>query len=343
MPVGAGPFRLVEYVKPEHAETSAGTRRRCILERNPHYWDPNAPTLDGIVATIYPDIWEMPQENADRQRLEIESGTLDIGDARVARQDESPPLDDHSPVVVTGSTNASVRHLVFNPVTEPFNEIEVRRAFVNVAPSAIREDETRATRIVPDSIATWKPAPFANSTAQLNQVAERGLQITMYFHILELAEEMYDAVVATWEDTLDAQVNLEQFQVPDDLPEPPLHELQVAELFIDTAVASPYDVLKSILEAFGTDKMPPRFAELKAQLDEARHNLDAVTRNSEYQRIEQTVLDEAYVLPIYADVGEFEMLVQPWVHGLKYPLPGGSYYKDVWFDETAPTRTLPIQ
>ena len=343
MPVGAGPFRLVEYVKPEHTATSTGTRRRCVLERNPHYWDPNAPTLDGIVATIYPDIWEMPQENATRQRLEIDSGTLDIADARVARQDEPRPSDDHSPIVVKGSTSASVRHFVFNPTVEPFNEIEVRRAFVNVAPSAIREDETRATRIVPDSIATWKPAPFANSTAQLNQVAERGLQITVYFHILELAEEMYDAVVATWEDTLDAQVNLEQFQTPDDLPEPPLHELQVAELFIDTAVTSPYDVLKSVLEVFGTDNIPPRFAELKAQLDEARHNLDAVTRNSEYQQIEQTLLDEAYVLPIYADVGEFEMLVQPWVHGLKYPLPGGSYYKDVWFDETAPTRSLPIQ
>ena len=342
LPIGAGPFRLVEYVKPEHTATSTGTRRRCVLGRNPHYWDPNAPSLDGIVATVYPDIWEMPQENANRQRLEIESGTLDIADARVARQDEPRPSDEHSPIIVTGSTNASVRHFVFNPTVEPFNEIEVRRAFVNVAPSAIREDETRATRIVPDSIATWKPAPIVNSTDQLNQVAERGLQITMYSHILELAEEMYDAVVATWEDTLDAQVNLEQFQIPDDLLEPPLHELQVAELFIDTAVTSPYDVLKSVLEAFGTKNMPPRFAELKAQLDNARHNLDAVTRNSEYQRIEQTLLDEAYVLPIYADVGEFEMLVQPWVHGLKYPLPGGSYYKDVWFDDTAPARTLPI-
>ena len=236
-----------------------------------------------------------------------------------------------------------MRHFVFNPTVEPFNEIEVRRAFVNAAPPVISEGETRATRIVTDSIATWKPAPIANSTDQLNQVAERGLQTTVYFHILELAEEMYEPVVAAWENRLNAQVSLEQFQTPDDLPIPPLHELQVAELFIDTAVTSPYDVLKSVVEAFGIDNVPPRFAELKAQLDDARHNLDAVSRNSEYQRIEQTILYEAYVLPIYADVGEFEMLVQPWVHGLKYPLPGGSYYKDVWFDETAPTRTLPIQ
>ena len=82
MPVGAGPFRLVEYVKPEQTATSTGTRRRCVLERNPHYWDPNAPTLDGIVATIYPYIWEMPQATARRQQHEIECGTLDIADAR---------------------------------------------------------------------------------------------------------------------------------------------------------------------------------------------------------------------------------------------------------------------
>ncbi len=236
-----------------------------------------------------------------------------------------------------------MRHFVFNPTVEPFNEIEVRRAFVNAAPPVILEGETRATRIVPNSIWNWQPVPVAISSSQFDQIAERSIPITLYFHILEVAEEMYEPVVAAWEDTLDAQVNLEQFQTPDDLPVPPLHELQVAELFIDTAVTSPYDVLKSVLEAFGIDNMPPRFAELKAQLDNARHNLDAVTRNSEYQRIEQTLLDEAYVLPIYADVGEFEMLVQPWVHGLKYPLPGGSYYKDVWFDETAPTRSLPIQ
>ncbi len=343
MPVGAGPFRLVEYVKPEHTATSTGTRRRCVLERNPHYWDPNAPTLDGIVATIYPDIWEMPQATARRQQHEIESGTLDIADARVARKDEPRPSDDHSPIVVKGSTNASVRHFVFNPTVEPFNEIEVRRAFVNAAPPVILEGETRATRIVPNSIGNWQPVPVAISSSQFDQIAERSIPITLYFHILELAEEMYEPVVAAWEDTLDAQVNLEQFQTPDDLPVPPLHELQVAELFIDTAVTSPYDVLKPVLEAFGIDNMPPRFAELKAQLDNARHNLDAVTRNSEYQRIEQTLLDEAFVLPIYADVGELEMLVQPWVRGLEYPLPGGSYYKDIWFDETAPTRTLPIE
>ena len=343
IPSGAGPFRLVEYVKPEHADTSEGARRRCVLERNPHYWDPRAPSLDGIVATVYRYMWEVPEDTAHRQRNELDRGTLDIGRPSAEFADAAQQSARGTPVLVKGNTNGTVRHLVFNPTVEPFNEIEVRRAFVNVAPSAIREDETRATRIVPGSIATWKPAPFASSTAQLNQVAERALQITMYFHILELAEEMYETVVAAWEDTLNAQVNLEQFQLPDDLPEPPLHELHVAELFIDTYATSPYDVLKSVLEAFGTDNMPPPFAELKAQLDNARHNLDAVSRNSEYQRIEQTLLDEAYVLPIYADVGEFEMLVQPWVHGLKYPLPGGSYYKDVWFDETAPMRTLPVQ
>ena len=344
IPTGAGPFRLVEYVKPENAATSAGTRKRCVLERNPHYWDPNAVTLDGIVATIHPDIWETPQDTARRQRLDLDRGTLDIADSSAARLDESRPSDIRSPIRVKGNLNPRVRAFVFNPSTEPFNEIEVRRAFVYAVPPVVLEGETRATRIVPDSIAPspWKPTPDADKTTPFDRIVERALPITLYFHTLALIDEVHESVVNAWEDTLNAQVARKVFKFQDHLPAPPLHQLQVAEMKIDAAT-SPYDVIKSALEAFGTDHMPPRFAELKAQLDDARHNLDAVSRNSAYQQIEQTLLDEAYVLPIYAVSWEFEMLAQPWVHGLKYPLPGGSYYKDVWFDETAPTRTLPIQ
>lgn len=344
IPTGAGPFKLVEYVKPEHAETSAGTRRRCVLERNPHYWDPSAPALDGIVATIYPDIWLTPQDTANRQRLELESGTLDIAGTSAAPEGESLTSDIGSLNRINARRNPRVRALVFNPSIEPFNEIEVRRAFVDVVPAAIMDGETRATRIVPDSIAhsDWNPIQAADNNAPLDQIAERAIPITLYFHTLALVDGVHEAVVDAWEDALNAQVSWEEFEFPDGMPQPPLHQLQVAEVH-NYAAISTYDALKAILEAFGTDNMPPQFAELKAQLDNARHNLDAVSRNAEYQRIEQTLLDEAYVLPIYANSWDYEALVQPWVHGLEFPLPGGSYYKDVWFDETAPERTLPIK
>ena len=343
-PTGAGPFKLVEYVKPELAETSAGTRRRCVLERNPHYWDPSAPALDGIVATIYPELWLTPDDTASRQRLELERGTLDIAGTSAAPEGESLTSDIVSLNRIKSRRNPRVRALVFNPSIEPFSEIEVRRAFVDVVPTAITDGETRATRIVPDSIAhsAWKPIQATENNAPLDQIAERAIPITLYFHTLALVDEVHEAVVDAWEDALNAQVSWEEFEFPDDLPQPPLHQLQVAEVR-NYAAISTYDALKAVLEAFGTDNMPPQFAELKAQLDNARHNLDAVSRNAEYQRIEQTLLDEAYVLPIYANSWDYEALVQPWVHGLEYPLPGGSYYKDVWFDETAPQRTLLIE
>lgn len=345
IPVGAGPFRLVEYIKPELGRTSAAVPRRCILERNPHYWDPNAPALDGIVATIYPDIWKTPQETANRQRFELENRTLDFAIANPASEDNIHYDDDNAPILVNGSTNPSVRLLMFNPSVAPFNESAVRKAFVNVAPPAATDGTTRATRIIPESIAPWpvQQMPNAAIDALTNQVAERALTVTLTSWGIVLSDQVRDAVVEAWKVSLNAEINIEPFQFINDKPVPPLHELQAAEFIIDTGATSPYDVLKSVLEAFGTDNMPPQFAELKAQLDNARHNLDAVTRTAEYQRIEQTILDEAYVLPIYADSWEFEALVQPWVHGLQYPLPGGSYYRDVWFDETAPERTLPVQ
>lgn len=45
-PVGTGPFRFKEWVRGD----------RIVLERNPDYWQPNRPYLDGIVFRIIPDI-----------------------------------------------------------------------------------------------------------------------------------------------------------------------------------------------------------------------------------------------------------------------------------------------
>ncbi len=110
-PIGTGPFKFAEFKPNEVIRTT----------RNPDYWKPDRPYLDGIEWHIIKDI--------STRNLSFIAGAFDISSPYGTT---IPLLEDvrrqapHAVCVLT-STNVS-RNLILNPEKPPFNNPELRRA-----------------------------------------------------------------------------------------------------------------------------------------------------------------------------------------------------------------------
>jgi peptide/nickel transport system substrate-binding protein len=110
-PIGTGPFKFVEF-KPNEVVRTA---------RNPDYWKPGRPYLDGIE-------WHVMPDRATRN-LTFIAGKFDIispyGTTLPLMQDIKSQVPQANCEMT--STNVS-RNLILNPEKPPFNNAELRRA-----------------------------------------------------------------------------------------------------------------------------------------------------------------------------------------------------------------------
>src|SRR6516165_10736082 len=107
-PVGTGPFKFVEY-KPNE---------RIILTRNPDYWKPGLPYLDGAEYTIIP--------NASTRLLAFVAGKLDLIWAPIPllKDVKSQVPQAHCDIVMDNNS----RDLIINRAVPPFDNLDLRRA-----------------------------------------------------------------------------------------------------------------------------------------------------------------------------------------------------------------------
>jgi len=104
-PIGAGPYAVAEW-------SSGG---RIVLERNPHYYDPDRPYYDQVVIEIVPDDNELA-------RL-FEGGEVDI--VNYVSIATAGQYDDGDLLVTPPS---QVSHLSLNATRPPFDALAARRA-----------------------------------------------------------------------------------------------------------------------------------------------------------------------------------------------------------------------
>lgn len=109
-PVGAGPFRLVEW--------SPGSNAR--LERNPNYWQPGMPYLD--------EIEFLPLSDTDSRYASIDNGDVDVVLAAYS-QELVRALQDPSLTVYYSPGNAGDL-MYFNVTRAPFDDRRMREAVV---------------------------------------------------------------------------------------------------------------------------------------------------------------------------------------------------------------------
>lgn len=106
--VGTGPFKFVEYIP----NTSVK------LEKNPDYWEPGKPYLDGIEMQIVSD---------DTQRsTALETNTVDFIEYAPVKDLER--LKGDSSLAIAGDQNTNIRYMAINVAKPPFDKPEVRQA-----------------------------------------------------------------------------------------------------------------------------------------------------------------------------------------------------------------------
>ena len=110
-PIGTGPFKFVEY-KPNES---------VRLTRNPDYWKPGRPYLDGlefpIVASVATRNLMFIADNVDM--------TLSYGVSMPLLRDIKSQMAD---AICTITTDNGARNLIINPAKPPFDNPELRRA-----------------------------------------------------------------------------------------------------------------------------------------------------------------------------------------------------------------------
>jgi peptide/nickel transport system substrate-binding protein len=110
-PVGTGPFKFVEFKPNEVVKTA----------RNPDYWKPGRPYLDGIEWHIMPDV--------STRNLAFIAGKFDINSPYGTTVPLLNDVKTQAPQAICELTSTNVsRNLILNPGKPPFDNSDLRRA-----------------------------------------------------------------------------------------------------------------------------------------------------------------------------------------------------------------------
>ncbi len=348
LPVGAGPFKLTRFARVEDIDADP-YGSRCVLARNEHYWDTPS-HIDGVVINLSATSGAEASV-IGRQRDEFSNGNLDfilIGDSlSEGIYINLPPR---------------MSFLALNPSRPPFDDIHFRRALAKTA----EVDEKLLTgivsnphRIVSASLASpgdnirgydFDPAD-GKQELEASLYQDDFLQSPIEFYTLDDSEASIGylwSVFKAWREALGIEVKVNEFDIQSDVDDdsphlllPPLNELGMVEVHVWPHYPHPHAVLIKFASAFRDQDAPAEIAEIRRLIADAAADPDAAERRLKYSTIEQRILDQALAIPLLALETQARIMIQPWVHGLKFPKYHGSAFKDVWIDDTAPERALP--
>lgn len=344
LPVGAGPFKLTKL---EHYDP--GTT--CFLARNDHYW--GAPSkLDAVQFGVDFAAYSTGElENAADPGGLFSRGSVD---AQLALSNEALKQEYARLSDATGATVEQIDSppytlfLVFDTNIPPFDDLHFRRALVHSAHlnEVFNVPIRWQRRIVPprltdyDRSIDWLPENDELAAAELKRSPYAdtlgNFRFVMYTDGTTRHLERLERLFGTWNEKLGFRIEIEFVQSLDDVQELiehqpfPIIQFEIEPIYPDPhAVISVFDSRTSTGHAVAT------------KLQTAKTEIDPSVRRSLYDDLEHFISSEALALPLLVDWIDFQVLLQPWVHGFNLKRFGGSVFHDVWFDDSAPERPLP--
>ncbi len=342
LPVGTGPFKLAVF------DT---LNAKFVLARNEHY-HAGAPFLEGIVFVT--DLFEEQNgrmvSNFDRPFQERQ---IDWTFA-FTRSDKNEFGGD----VISQLDGKRSDFLMFNSALPPYDDLHFRRALVSSA-ELISHHEEGEQHSIPDSLIppllsghdpeisgipfdpVGAKADISNSGyADQKSTIRPTFQTDLDSHF----EDEFEFLSRSWRDVLGIGAGRYQYtrtEAYDDL----LAKGEIEMKFIDVNARYPdgLAVLLEMYRAFGPGAKSEEQLEIDRMIESAQAESDAVKRLELYSDIQRFALEQALVLPFeWPSTAGAGVSLQPWVHGYREPAFYGSRFKDVWFDDTAPKRELPL-
>jgi oligopeptide transport system substrate-binding protein len=330
--VGNGAYQLSERVVNE----------KIVLTRNPHYWDDAHSVLTKV--TFVP----INEESSATKRYR--SNDIDIT--------ESFPKNMYAllkkilPGEVYTPDQLGTYYYAFNTQKGPTADVRVRKALSwsidrkVIAEKVLGTGEKPAWHFTPDVTAGFKPLPtFMQQHDQnsLNAQAKsllaaagygpgKPLKLKLLYNTSESHQKIAIAVASMWKKNLGVDVTLEN---------------QEWKTYIDSRNSGNFDVIRASwvgdynepstflnLLTSGNSSNIARFsnADYDAVIAKASRETSDQVRNSDYNRAEQILAEQAPIAPIYQYTNG--RLIKPWVKG--YPITNPedvAYSRELWIEK----------
>ena len=332
LPVGTGPFKL------ESVDYQNGP---WVLKRNEHFHG-RPPFLDGIeiITNFYVD---GVAEGVARELAAFQNQNIDMM--------YPDPIDiDYQIIVVNGAPESVF--LAFNPDVRPFDDVHFRRALVMATDLPNLDIHggriTFALGILPPGFPGFRedlqPLTFdpvqAREELAFSRYADQ--EVAIGFNPLRrgFIEDEFQQISDSWSEILGIAAEYQPLDIRTFSDEFERGSLQIIGFQLMPAYPDPHAIFRVFNDPFNTGAESAEGVWIARKLDEANRESDAVKRLEIYGDLEQYLIDQALVLPIGWDTKVSYWSFQTWVNGFVWPKYGGSKFKDVWFDETAPKRKL---
>lgn len=292
--VGNGPFRLTEW------RTNSFLR----VERNPHYWDAETVGLNAVV--FY------PIENQDTEERAYRSGqihaTSSLPRATVARLSETGAPEFRADPFV------GVYYFTLNTTRPPLDDVRVRRALAlaidrdNIVATVTRGGETPARHFIPDSTAGYRPGPLlGEDVAEARRLlAEAGFPdgrgfptLELLFNTLESHREIAQVLQQMWRETLGINIRLfnQEWQVY--LATRRSGNFDVSRAGWVASYNDPTVFTNLLISDAGNNDTGWANDEYDRLAVRARHTIDPGERLALFHRMEEILLKEMPVIPLY--------------------------------------------
>ena len=316
-PIGAGPFKLGSW-------SISGP---INYSRNPHYYKPGLPYLDGIVNTL--------TTNANQSRLAFQSGELDVVDGVFGNLGRAYPEGSilWEPVHFTDV-------LLFNTKAPPFNNLAARQAaayaidYEGIIAAVYKGKGTPPTGWLPPHVGVWAPPskPYFRQDLKLAQSLAKSSGLAGQTVTLRYPPEEQEFV----EDAAFVQANLKAIGVNVTLTP------EATPTFLGNVTTNKYDLAIWGYNASAPDMgnnvqfiattntfftgYPPR--ELNAMLSAFYGTSSTAKQRAIVQRMQD--FGSAHVPFVSLDNNQYGTAISSHTHGVQ-PTPWGYYYYDtIW-------------
>lgn len=330
--VGNGAYQLSERVVNE----------KIVLTRNPHYWDDAHSVLTKV--TFVP----INEESSATKRYR--SNDIDITESfpknMYALLKKTLPGEVYTP------DQLGTYYYAFNTQKGPTADVRVRKALSwsidrkVIADKVLGTGEKPAWHFTPDVTAGFKPLPvFMQQHDQdtLNAQAKsllaaagygpgKPLKLKLLYNTSESHQKIAIAVASMWKKNLGVDVTLEN---------------QEWKTYIDSRNSGNFDVIRASwvgdynepstflnLLTSGNSSNIARFSntDYDAVIAKASRETSDQARNSDYNRAEQILAEQAPIAPLYQYTNG--RLIKPWVKG--YPITNPedvAYSRELWIEK----------
>jgi len=321
---GTGPYKLVQYTPGQ----------RAVFEAYPGYWGPK-PKNRRVIMTFYSDTAALAAA--------VESGQVDLGYRSFSPEDIKRLSKNDKLQVMRSAQFPSVRYIVFNVPTAPFDNVKVRRAIsfavnrdrivsdvfsglnqslYSMVPPGMwshvdafpKRDLAKAKSLLTEqgfsgsnklSLTLWySPTHYGNTEADAAAVVKSSLEETGLITVEVKSSEWGDYTKAVAK----GQFGMFMYGWFPDYVDP--------DNFLAPWLTESPEGLGTYLNKATSNVDKQFYAEFQKMLGDAKRTADVNVRSAIYKRAQQKLADSAILVPLWQNLTQSNVIAQKNVKGV---------------------------